>query len=114
MIVAALTLSVAVSAFFGVLQVLAGGLLVRRLVMGWRWRVRSVTIGALAGVWLLVGGIGECTAAVGTTLRGEGAPTAPLRAAIDGTIVVTTLVLVVALVAYLIWVRLAPPPNEAD
>jgi hypothetical protein len=109
MTIAALTLSVAISAFFAVLQLLAGGLLVRRLVMGWRWRIRSVIIGAGGGLWLLVGGLCEGTVAVSTTLRGAGAATAQLRATVDGIVFVTTLVVVGALAAYLIAVRFAPP-----
>lgn len=100
MILAGFTLALGVSALFGLAQVGVGIALVRRLAQGWRWTNRNTVVGALAGLWLLVSGAGECLVAA-LTLAGNSHITA-IRGIVDTVLLGVTVALILALMAYLV------------
>ena len=90
-----------ISALFGIAQVAFGVVLVRRLTQGWRWAHRSSVIGALAGLWLITSGAGECVVAtVSQTQVGHATTIAQVRGVVDMTLLVATIILLVAALIY--------------
>ena len=93
--------SLVISALFGIAQVAVGIVLVRRLAQGWQWTKRSSIIGALAGLWLITSGAGECmVAAVSQTQIGHATTIARVRGVVDMTLLVVTIILLVAALIY--------------
>ena len=93
--------SLVISALFGIAQVATGIALVRRLMQGWQWTNRGILVGALAGLWLVTSGVGECiVAVVSQTPFGHASTIAPLRGMVDVTLLIVTIILLVALFLY--------------
>lgn len=100
-----LQMTLAISLLFGLGQIVAGAVLVWRLLAARRWTHRNRVIGALAGIWLLVSGGGECLVAGAEALHRAGIPA--LRAHVDAVLLGVTVALFVALAAYLLVMRAA-------
>jgi hypothetical protein len=103
MILAALSFDLGVSVFFGLAQLGVGIALVRRLAQGWRWTNRPIVIGALAGLWLLISGAGECLVAA-LALAGS-RHIAQARGIVDSVLLGATVALIITLIGYLVILR---------
>jgi hypothetical protein len=95
------------SGIFGLAQLGVGGAFVWRLIARRAWGQRNAIIGALAGIWLLISGGGECLVAWAEATRQSGA--AHLRGGVDAVLLVTTVLLFIALAVYLLVQRATRP-----
>ena len=98
-------MALVISFIFGLAQIAAGIALVRRLLASRRWTHQNSMIGALAGIWLLVSGGGECLVAGAEALHQAGVT--QLRGNVDAVLLGVTVALFIALGAYLVVIRAA-------
>lgn len=88
------------SGIFGIAQLGAGDALIWRLVARRAWGQRNAIIGALAGIWLLVSGGGECLVAWAEATHQPSAT--HLRSGVDAVLFAVTVTVLIAAVVYLL------------